>query len=93
MRTVGTPLATLSSGCDGLKCSVTPPTDLSDVRDSDSDACRNVLPCMQMIKKWRSSYYSTKCSPTLNMHGLTDPIVHVVLKHANAYILIKELII
>ena len=30
-RTVGAPLATLSSGCDGLKCSASPPMDLSDV--------------------------------------------------------------
>ena len=41
VRTVAAPLATLSSGCDGLKCSASPPTDLRDVRDSDFNACRH----------------------------------------------------
>ena len=42
MRTVGAPLATLSSGCDGLKCSASPPMDLSDVSDGnfDDQSCR-----------------------------------------------------
>ena len=37
VRTVGTPLATLSSGCNGLKCSASPPMDPSDVSNGDFD--------------------------------------------------------